>query len=347
MKRSIRYLSVVAMAALLALTALVGCGGTGTARNSGDTAAIGCLSVRVNPEIDVHYDENGKVTRLVGENQEGKEILEGYSGYEGKDCAVVVRELVRRIKDAGYFVPAEDGAVRDVMLQIEPGSRVPNDEFLPGIKQEVKGLLAEIEVSGQVLEIDVDDYDPKYEKEEQASAYINEDKALEIALSHSGVAAKDAAVVEKEYDLDDGTPGYEIEFRAAGYEYDYDIDARNGKVLKAHKEKDDDANEESTQPGSAQVIGKDKALKIALSHSGVAAKDASQIENEYDQDDGRANYEIEFWANGYEYDYEIDAQTGKVQKAHKEKDDTNQKDQDRQDGDTDDKDDEEDEEEDD
>ena len=334
MKRIFRYVWIGTMAALLALTALAGCGKEGTTAQVG-TEAIGCLSLRVNPEIDIHYDENGKVTRVVGENEEGREILQGYSGYEGKDCATVVGELVERIKSAGYFVPDADGLAQDVTLQIAPGSEVPSDDFLPAIQQEVQGMLADVEISGRVVEIDVDDYDPKYQKNGQPSPYINRDKAYEIALMHSGVSAQDAKFVEKDYDLDDGTPTYEIEFYAGGYEYDYEINAEDGAVIQANREREggtvnktpsQSAAQSTPRPaaqGNAQsaTISQDKALQAALSHSGVAAKDARVWKNELDRDDGRMIYEIEFSANGYEYEYDVDAQTGGILQAERDWDD--------------------------
>ena len=49
-----------------------------------------------------------------------------------------------------------------------------------------------------------------------------------------------------------------------------------------------------------------------MKHAGVSASDATFVEAEYDYDDGRMVYEVEFHVKGTEYDYEIDAQTGEV-----------------------------------
>ena len=45
------------------------------------------------------------------------------------------------------------------------------------------------------------------------------------------------------------------------------------------------------------------------------------VKNEFDRDDGRAVYEIEFKHGAYEYEYEIDALTGEVIKSEKDIDD--------------------------
>jgi uncharacterized membrane protein YkoI len=39
-------------------------------------------------------------------------------------------------------------------------------------------------------------------------------------------------------DREDGVWVYEIEFEANGFEYDYDVEAATGKILKAKKERD-------------------------------------------------------------------------------------------------------------
>ena len=55
-------------------------------------------------------------------------------------------------------------------------------------------------------------------------------------------------------------------------------------------------------------IGIQKARELALAHAGL--KDAVFSEGEYDLDDGI--YELEFTAGGIEYEYEVNAFTGKI-----------------------------------
>lgn len=65
-------------------------------------------------------------------------------------------------------------------------------------------------------------------------------------------------------------------------------------------------------PGSNNYITAERAKEIALAHAGVAAADASFIKAELDWDDGRAEYEVEFYSKNTEYDYDIDALTGDI-----------------------------------
>lgn len=64
-------------------------------------------------------------------------------------------------------------------------------------------------------------------------------------------------------------------------------------------------------------IGIQKARELALAHAGL--KDAVFSEGEYDLDDGI--YELEFTAGGIEYEYEVNAFTGKITAADREHND--------------------------
>ncbi len=59
------------------------------------------------------------------------------------------------------------------------------------------------------------------------------------------------------------------------------------------------------------TVDEETALQIALEHAGVAQSDAMVTKNHLDFDDGLYEYEIEFYANGKEYDYSI-SQTGEI-----------------------------------
>ena len=75
-------------------------------------------------------------------------------------------------------------------------------------------------------------------------------------------------------------------------------------------------NSGNTNTGS--YIGSAKARQIALNHAGVDESDATFVRSDLDYDDGVRVYEVEFWSNGVEYDYDIDALTGDVRSFDKD-----------------------------
>lgn len=73
---------------------------------------------------------------------------------------------------------------------------------------------------------------------------------------------------------------------------------------------DADSFNNSTGTG---LITEDRAREIALAHAGLTADQASFVRAKLDWDDGRQVYDVEFYTADYkEYDYEIDASTGKI-----------------------------------
>ncbi len=164
------------------------------------------------------------------------------------------------------------------------------------------------------------------------SGHISLDEAKAIALKHAGVNEENVKILKAELGKDDGIAEYEVEFIAGNVEYDYEIDASTGKVLSTDKDAEtkytvsssdntasssyDKSSSSSGSPESPSLITKNKAKSIALKHAGVSSKNASFTKVILDKDD--MEYDIEFTAGGVEYDYEINAATGKIESASKE-----------------------------
>lgn len=66
------------------------------------------------------------------------------------------------------------------------------------------------------------------------------------------------------------------------------------------------------QANQANYIGEQAAQDAALAHAGVNAQNVSFVRTHLDFDNGRWEYEVEFYDQGTEYDYSIDAVTGEV-----------------------------------
>ena len=67
----------------------------------------------------------------------------------------------------------------------------------------------------------------------------------------------------------------------------------------------------SAAPGGS-YIGMDRAKAIALEHAGLTAAQVSFTHTRMDRDHGAMVYEIEFRQGRVEYEYEIDAATGRI-----------------------------------
>lgn len=146
--------------------------------------------------------------------------------------------------------------------------------------------------------------------------YIGEEAAKAVALENAGLNEADTQWLHMHLDYDDGRAVYDVEFYAGSEEYDYEIDAVTGEVLSMDRDAEyhpaQNGAGQSAQAGQGGVIGEEEARAAALAHAGLAETDVTFVRSHLDYDDGRQVYDVEFYAGGAEYDYEIDAETGSV-----------------------------------
>ena len=75
-------------------------------------------------------------------------------------------------------------------------------------------------------------------KSAEAKKYIGKEAAINAALAHAGLERAKVRDLQCELDRENGVMVYEVEFESGLYDYEYDIDALTGKVLKSKKELD-------------------------------------------------------------------------------------------------------------
>lgn len=162
---------------------------------------------------------------------------------------------------------------------------------------------------------------------------ISIDAAQTAALKQANIEAENAAISSTTIDEVAGVTCYKVEFTSGDYTYAYSINAENGEVLEASYRDKNAAPADSTQPDttasgatttpaqttpstntntSTGAVNEAKAQEIALAHAGVKAADATITKSKLDYDDGRQVYELEWYANGAKYDYEIAVATGEI-----------------------------------
>lgn len=326
-KNKIRTLVAVGLAVAL-VAGMAGCGNTNSApqgNNSGSLSAekensgtnaggtqevvvAGTLLLSVNPEIEIDYDNNGRVLEIEGRNEDAKALLKALESYEGEACSVAVANLVDAIYDAGYFSDTLDGQTRNIVVKLNAGSTYPSEDFLEGIADSVRTSVDANKVDSKPMVVE--------EKDLDANGYIGIDKAKDLVMAHLRVS--DAKFNDHEQELDDGK--YEFEVIANGVEYDYEVHAVTGKIMEVDVDNHDwdgrddwddwnDSTYDDDKPvASADAIGLEKAKEIALADLGNS--NAKLVESDPDLDDGK--YDLEFVLDGVEYNYEINAATGAI-----------------------------------
>ncbi len=177
---------------------------------------------------------------------------------------------------------------------------------------------------------------------------IGKSAAAMAVETYAGTAALNSATTDVDPELDELPPHYEVELKTAFGEFNYKVDPFTGEILSGPK---DVLNTQTTTPAvpdpapavpapgaqtpgtqtpgtqtpgtqtpvtppavQDQDVGQDAAKQAALDHAGLTVGDVTGWKIEREWDDGRLEYDIEFWCGNTEYDYTIDGHSCSVVK---------------------------------
>ncbi|MCD7736024.1 MAG: PepSY domain-containing protein [Lachnospiraceae bacterium] len=151
-----------------------------------------------------------------------------------------------------------------------------------------------------------------------SSAAIGSEAAQNYAFADAGVGPVSAETLFTEYDYEDGQFVYDVEFTADGTEYEYRIGASDGSVLKKSIEYLTVKNAlyaSSTANTADTAFSLEDAKDIALTDTGLTEEELALVtytKEKSDYDDGLSVYDIEFYTDTTEYEYEISVATGEI-----------------------------------
>ena len=181
------------------------------------------------------------------------------------------------------------------------------------------------------------------EQGKEQTQMIPMEEAQEAALKAADIEAADADISATTLSEVAGVACYKVEFTSGEYAYAYTINAETGAVMEMSSQEqnaqasgtqtetaDPAASAPAQTSGSASAqaqtsaaapaqnatgtgtVDEAAAQKIALEHAGVKAADATITKSKLDYEDGRQVYDIEWYAGGAKYDYEIATDTGEI-----------------------------------
>ena len=181
------------------------------------------------------------------------------------------------------------------------------------------------------------------EQTKEQTQMIPMEEAQEAALKAADIEAADADISATTLSEVAGVACYKVEFTSGEYAYAYTINAETGAVMEMSSQEqnaqtsgtqtetaDPAASAPAQTSGSASAqaqtsaaapaqnatgtgtVDEAAAQKIALEHAGVKAADATITKSKLDYEDGRQVYDIEWYAGGAKYDYEIAVDNGEI-----------------------------------
>ena len=346
---------LAAMAAMLAL--IIGIGfGAGAYRLQ--HKVVSTVSLDVNPSVELRVNRQERVLEALALNADAQEIL-GDMDLKGSDLNVAVNAVIGAMVRSGYItemsnsilisVDSEDDASAKALqekLTVEVSRLLNTQNFAGAVlsqtvepEEELKSRAEQYNITlGKASLIDqIVREEEQYSFEDMAEltihqltlilaekklgfnkienvdtvgtpsekGYIGRDAAKEAAVKHAGLEPQQVENARVELDFDDGTMVYEVEFCADGWEYDYEINAEDGSVLSCDKEFTGQ-EQLPIQPPDGD-IGEEKAVELALQHAGLPMEQVNWLDCQREEEDGKAYYEVQFRAGGWEYEYEISA----------------------------------------
>lgn len=244
---------------------------------TGETAAV--IGLDVNPGIEISIDKNEKVLGAEAVNEDGGMILDGMD-LKGSDVNTAVNAVIGSMLTKGYLTRDVNSVLVSVRASDEKRGREIEDE----LAGRLSSFIEDSEISGAIL-----------------SQYVEDDPEVREFAEKNGISLGKAWLIRNLLSSGSRHMDEESLLKLSTQELILLGEERHVKNEKAYG-----------KPSTSKYIGKKRAEDTALARAGVSRAQVTELETEFDCEGGVIIYEVEFTAGGVEYEYEIDAETGKI-----------------------------------
>ena len=161
------------------------------------------------------------------------------------------------------------------------------------------------------------------------TTFISRNEVKDVVADNMSVSSSDLYFESIDFEMDKGV--YEVEVYYQNRDYEYKIDAKDGKIIytdfnTTDSITNDNSSNNNNNSNNSNTNGSnnngnntttasiplDEAKKIALTNANLTEDAVQFLRTEQEYDDGVLVYEIDFTHGDYEYDYKINANTGEV-----------------------------------
>ena len=205
-----------------------------------------------------------------------------------------------------------------VEFDFEQGHFVYEIEFMAqGVEYEYwikasDGAIVKKETPKDEIKDKTTDLSVSEEEQQNSGSEIGLDAAKEIVISDAGVSESDVTYTKTKLEYEEGVAVYEIEFYTLTDEYEYEINAVTGAIRSKDKEAFQTTIEDNHHRNTGSDIGVEQAKSIAVGDAGLTVSEVYFSKAKLEKEDGSLVYEIKFYQDGMEYEYEILAATGEI-----------------------------------
>ncbi len=247
------------------------------------------VTLDVNPSIQLHLDEDDKVIEAIAVNDDAKKVLQDME-LEQADANVAMNAVLGSLVKNGYLNANQN----TVLLSVENDDDQARVALEDELSQYIYTTLKSYSIEGAIYSQDID---------------IDDD--VESLMNKYSISYGKANLIEDIIDEnDDAKKTYKVEDLVK-------LNAQDLILIYQSLDKDDtqkNANKMVGNVSTKQYITKDEALNIALKNASVSKSQIKELEIDYDMENGVLTYDIEFKYNQNEYEYEVSAAKGIVER---------------------------------
>ena len=156
------------------------------------------------------------------------------------------------------------------------------------------------------------------------TTFISKNEVKNIVAENMNVSSSDLYFENIDFEFDNSA--YEVEVYYQNKDYEYKIDAKEGKIIytdfkyftnqnnssNGNNNNNGNSNGQNSLNGVTASITLDEAKNIAITNAGLDINNVQFTREELEHDNHTLVYELEFFSNNIEYDYEINATTGDI-----------------------------------
>ena len=244
------------------------------------------VTMDVNPSIQFELNQDDEVVGISAGNEDAKKILEKVD-VEDDDANKAVDKIVDSLVDEGHLSTENN----TVLLSVDNDDDDKRIELEQKLGETIQSSLKENSIDGAIFSQDMD---------------IDDD--VESLIKKYDISYGKATLIEKILDEnDDNQKAYKVEDLVK-------LNAQELIMIYQSMERKDDDDILLGSVSTSKYSTSDEALAVALSDAGLAQNQIADLEIDYDIENGVLTYEIEFKGNGKEYEYEINASKGVIER---------------------------------
>lgn len=241
-------------------------------KNNSNIAIIG---IDVNPSLELGINSKNKVVSVNTNNDDAIKVI-GDMNLKGTDVLVAMNAIFGSMVKNGYINDSENS----ILISLVDG-----EYNVDKLANDVYNNLQNEKINSSILTLNTNtsDYDNELSKKYNIS--VSKVKLIKSIINKNSL--------------------YRFE----------DLSKLNTNELNILANNSINKNEEVSTIGSASTskyISIDMVKDIVFKHAKVENKNIVNLEIEYDYENGNMIYDVEFDCNNIEYDYEVDAVSGKI-----------------------------------